>query len=93
MKNTHIFHKVQFLLTNVSLVVLSISVKLLPLYQVFIHGTYVFPQLCQFWTDLQAELANNNFYSIDTIRLQFSELQELDPKAQNIKPVEELKES
>ena len=44
-ENTWILHKLQFLLTNASLSDLNISVKLLPLDQVFICGTYVLFQL------------------------------------------------
>ena len=38
---TQIYHKLQFLLTNVNFSGLSISAKLSPLYQVFICRTYV----------------------------------------------------
>ena len=44
-ENTRMFHKLQSSLTNASLSSLSTSVKLLPLYRVFICGTYVLPQL------------------------------------------------
>ena len=80
-------HCLQSSLTNASLLSLSTSVKLSLLQRVLICGTYMLPQLCQFWDTFQAELANENTYkaSIGSMRLRLSELQESDTKAQERK--------
>ena len=59
-KNGRILHRLQNSLTNASLAGLSLSSSSsLPshLHQVLICGTYVLPQLQQFWQDLQKKLA------------------------------------
>ena len=73
-------------MTNASLSGLNTSAKLLPLHQVLICGTYVLPQLRQFWDTFQAELGAEGLYrvSIGAIRLRLSELQELDMEAWKI---------
>ena len=54
--------------------------NLLPLHQVFVCGTYVFPQLHKFWNIFRSKLANKNSYtaSISEIRLHLQKLQEQD---------------
>ena len=61
-KNSRIFDCLQNSLTNASLAKLSFlssssSFLSSHLYQVFIYGTYVLPQLQQFWNGLQKKLA------------------------------------
>ena len=75
-ENTQILHCLQSSLTRASLSGLSTSAELLPIHRVFICGTYVLSQLCQFWTDIQTELADENPYkaSIGRMRLRLSEL-------------------
>ena len=46
--NVKILHRLQSSLTNVNLLSLSTSVKLLPLYQVLLCGTYLLPQFWQY---------------------------------------------
>ena len=50
------------------------------------------PQLRQFWDTFWAELADKNSYkvSIDGLRLRLSDLQESDPKVQELKSKEKL---
>ena len=86
-ENTQILHYLQTLVTSTSLSRLTLSPDLSPLYQVFICGTYVQPQLCQFWTNLQTELVDKHPYwaSIGGIRLRLPELQESDNKAWKIR--------
>ena len=85
-KNTRIIHCLQSLLANASLSGFNSSAKLLPLHQVLICGTYIFPQLRQFWTDIRSVLVNKHLYraSIGGIRLRLVELQESDKEAQKI---------
>lgn len=88
-ENTQICHCPQSLLTNASLLSLtffgltssntsSLSSTLSLLYQVFICGTQVLPQLFQFWDTFRSELANEGPYkaSIGLIRLKRQELQQ-----------------
>ena len=74
-------------LTRASLSGLSISAKLLPLYQVLICSIYVFPQLRYFWDTFWIKLADKNLYkaSIGGMKLRLAELQELDEEAQKIR--------
>ena len=75
-ENTRILHKLQFLLTNISLSSLSTQVELSPLYRVFICGTLVLPQLWQFSMTFRTKLADEASYkaSIGSMRLRLSEL-------------------
>ena len=86
-ENTRILHKLQSSLTNASLSGFSISAKLLPLYQVFICGTHVLPQLRQFWDTFQAKLGDEDLYrvNISAMRLRLSELQESDNETRKIR--------
>ena len=61
-KNTRIFHKLQCSLTNASLSDLTISAKLLPFYRILICGTYILPQLRQFWDTFRAKLSDESPY-------------------------------
>ena len=72
---------------NASLSSLSTSVEQLPFHQVLICGTYVLPQLWQFWDNIRSKLANKGLYkvSIGKIRLRLAELQKSDKKARKIK--------
>ena len=75
-ENVKILHRLQPLLTNVSLSSFSILVKLLPLHRVLICRTYVLPQFRQFWDNIQSKLANESPYkvSIGGMRLRLAEL-------------------
>ena len=86
-ENIRILHKLQSSLTNASLSSLSTSVELSPLHQVLICGTYVLPQLRQFWDNIRSELTNEGPYkvSIGGMRLRLAELQESDEEARRIK--------
>ena len=99
-ENTQILHRLQSSLTRASLSGLSLSglslgsePDLSPLHRVLICGTYVLPQLRQFWETFQTELAAEEPYkaSIGGMRLRLAELQESDAEAQKIR-AEELKE-
>ena len=81
-ENSQILYRLQSLLTNASLAGLSLSghtegTNLSQLHQVLICGTYVLPQLCQFWKKLRGELASEGAYqaSVGSIRLRLPELQ------------------
>ena len=93
-ENTQILYHLQTSLTNASLSGLSFNsaIDFSPLYQFLICGTYLLPQLRQFWDIIQVELADENFYkvSIGGMRLRLSELQESDPEAQELKSKEQL---
>ena len=82
-ENTQILYCLQSSLTNATLLGLSISSSLSPLYQVLIYRTHAFAQLRRFWTLLQTKLTNQDLYSasIGSIRLWLQELQETDSKA------------
>ena len=89
-ENIQILHRLQSLLTNATLLGLSISpssLTLSPLYQVLICGTYVLSQLLQFWNTLRSKLTNKGPYkaSIGGMRLRFQELQEEDDQAKEIR--------
>ena len=83
-ENGRIFHCLQNLLINASLVGLSLSSSssfLLHLHQVLICGTYVLPQLRQFWQGLQKKLAQEGLYIVGSMRLRLYELQAKDKHA------------
>lgn len=84
----------QTLLTNTNLSDLSLSfmVNLLPLHQVFICETHIFPQLHQFWNKFQIELVKENLYkaSISSMRLKLPELQKLELEAQKLRAKKQL---
>ena len=86
-ENTQILHCLQSSLTNATLLSLSTSSSLLPLYQVFICGTHALLQLHRFWNSLQTELTNKGPYlaSIGSMRLWLQELQETDSEAQELR--------
>ena len=85
-ENTQILHCLQSLLTNATLSGLSVS-SLFLLHHVFICGTYVLPQLRQFWNLFRTKLGNEKLYkaSIGSIRLRLQALQEIDSKAQELR--------
>ncbi len=91
--NSQIFHHLQTSLTRanitgVSFSGLALAANLFPLYQVLICGTHVRPQLCQFWTQLRGQLAQEEPYqqvSIGCLRLRLLELQLEDQEAQKIR--------
>ena len=91
-ENVKILHRLQSSLTNASLSSLSTSVELSPLHRVLICGTYVLPQLRQFWDNIRGELANEGLYkvTIGGMRLRLSKLQESDQEAQKLKSKEQL---
>ncbi len=82
-KNSQILYRLQTSLTRANIVGLSLLSRvsvtdLSPLYQVLICGTHVLPRLCQFWTQLRGELAQERPYqqaSIGGLRLWQPELQ------------------
>ena len=88
-ENTQILHCLQSSLIRASLLGLSLGFKLNlpPLNQVFICGTYILPQLCQFWETFQTELADKKSYkaSIGGMRLRLAEFQESDKETQKIR--------
>ena len=86
-ENTRILHRLQSSLTNASLSGLNTSAELLPLHRVLICGTYVLPQLRQFWDNIRSELTNEGPYkvSIGGMRLRLAELQESDEEARRIR--------
>ena len=86
-KNIQILHRLQSFLSNASLSDLSTSAELSQLYQVLIYGTYVLPQLRQFWSNIQTNIARNGPYiaNIGGMRLRFSKLQEKDEEAKHLK--------
>ena len=80
-ENGRILHRLQNSLTNASLAGLSLSSSSsLPshLHQVLICGTYVLPQLRKFWNSLQEELAQEEPYVVDGMRLRLQKLQSKD---------------
>ena len=89
-ENGQIFYYMQNSLTNASLAGLSLS-SLFTLsshvHQVFIWGTYVLPQLKEFWNLFHNELSSKIPYtiSIDGMRLRLQELQAKDKQAQKTK--------
>ena len=77
----------QSLLTSATLSGLSTLSSLSPLHQVFICGTHALPQLHQFWSTFQSELANKGPYkvSIGSMRLRLQELHESDFEDQELR--------
>ncbi len=65
-----------------------------PLYQVFICGTVVLPQLCQFWDTIWNELADKGPYtaSIRSIRIGLSEWQDEDKEPKKLRSEQVLLE-
>ncbi len=60
-ENSQILHHLQSSLTRANIASLTLlglasAADLFPLHQVFICGTHVLPQLCQFWTQLWGKL-------------------------------------
>ena len=91
-ENGRIFHYLQNLLTNASLVELSLLVLSsfsLPsyLHQIFRYGTYVLPQLKEFWNLFQSKLLNENLYtvSIGSMRLRLYKLQAKEKQARKLR--------
>ena len=85
-ENGQIFHHFQNSLTNASLAKLSLSTSSSSslsshLHQVLIYGTYVLPQLQQFWESLQKKLAQERPYVVGGIRLRLYKLQTKDEQA------------
>ena len=94
-ENGQILHCLQNSLTNASLSGLSLSSSSsLPshLHQVLICGTYVLPQLRQFWDGLRGELASEGPYtvSIGGMRLRLHELQAEDEQARKLRADQQL---
>ncbi len=90
-ENIEILHCLQTSLTKVSLARLSQSghqtANLLPLHQVLTYGSHVLPQLYQFWTQLQGDLAHEGPYqaSVGGLRLWLRELQAEDKEARKVR--------
>ena len=85
-ENGQIFCRLQNSLTNASLAGLSLlasssSFLLSYLHQVLIYGTYVLPQLQQFWQGLQKKLAQEGPYVVGGMRLRLHKLQAKDKHA------------
>ena len=81
-ENGRILHRLQNSLTNASLASLSLSSRPSHLHQVLICGTYVLPQLRQFWNGLRENLAQEGPYVVGGMRLRLHELQAKDKQAQ-----------
>ncbi len=92
-ENSQILHCLQTSLiraniADLSLLGLALAADLSPLHQVLIYETHVLPQLCQFWTRLRGELAQEGPYqqaSIGGRRLRLSELQAEDQEARRMR--------
>ena len=89
-ENGRILHCLQNSLTNASLAGLSLltpsSFSLSSyLHQVLICGTYILPQLRQFWQGLQKELAQERPYIVGGMRLRLHKLQAKDEKARKLR--------
>ena len=85
-ENVKILYRLQSSLTNASLSGLSTSAKLLPLHQVLIRGTYILPQLWQFWSNIQSKIALDAPYaSIGDMKLQLLELQDSNKKVKALR--------
>ncbi len=81
-ENSQILYYLQSLLTRaniagLNLLGLALVANFSLLHQVLICGTYVLPQLYQFWAQLQSKLAHKRPYqaSIRNLRLRLLELQ------------------
>ena len=78
-ENVKILHRLQSSLAKVSGLLAN---HLSPLYQVLICGTYVLPQLNQFWDSLRNNIAHDSLYtSIGGMNLRLPELQDNDKEA------------
>ena len=96
-ENGRILHRLQNSLTNASLAGLSLSASSsssLPshLHQVLICGTYVLPQLRQFWQGLRKELAQEGPYVVGGMRLRLHELQAEDKHARKLRAEQLVKD-
>ena len=91
-ENGQIFHCLQNLLTSASLA--SFSSRPSHLHQVFICGTYVLPQLREFWNSLRTELSSKGPYtaSIGGMRLRLHELQAEDEHARKLRSEQLVKD-
>ena len=58
-----------------------------PIYQVFILGTAILPQLCQIWKTNQNELADKSSYivSIASMKMRLFELQDIDKEVKKLR--------
>ena len=80
-ENVKILYRLQSLLAKISGLSVNSS-HLSTLHQVLICGTYVFPQLNQFWDSLQSGIAHDGPYaSIGGINLQLPKLKDNDKEA------------
>ena len=68
----------------------SSSSLLSHLHQVLICGTYVLPQLQQFWQGLQKKLAQEGLYVVGGMRLRLHELQAEDEQARKLRADQQL---
>ena len=87
-KNGQILHCLQNLLTSASLAGLNLlfsSSFSSQLHQVLICGTYVLPQLQQFWQGLRKELAQKEPYVVGGMRLRLHKLQAEDKHARKLR--------
>ena len=87
-ENGQILYYLQNSLTNASLAGFSLlSSSSLPsnLYQILICGTYILPQLRQFWQGLQKELAQEGPYVVENMRLRLHKLQAKDDHARKLR--------
>ena len=89
-ENDRIFHHLQNFQTNASLARLNLSSSssFSPyLYQVLICGTYVLPQLREFWTLFRSKLSGKSPYivSIGGMRLRLQKLQNKDKHARKLR--------
>ena len=92
-ENGRILHRLQNSLTNASLAGLSLSSSSsLPshLHQVLICGTYVLPQLRQFWQGLRKKLAQEGPYVVGGMRLRLHKLQAKDEQARKLRADQQL---
>ena len=78
-ENVKILHRLQSLLARVSGFSIDLS-QFSPLYQIFICGTTVLPQLYQFWDSLRSDIAWDSLYivNIEGMKLRLFKLQEND---------------
>ena len=94
-ENCWILHRLQNSLTSASLAGLSLSSSSsLPsqLHQVLICGTYVLPQLRQFWQGLQKKLAQEEPYVVGSMRLRLHELEAKDKHVRKLRAEQLVKD-
>ena len=86
-ENIKILHHLQSSLSNASFSGLSTSAKLLQLHRILICGTYVLPQLQQFWSNIQTDVAQDSPYiaNIGGMKLRLSELQEKNKEVRHLR--------